>query len=92
MRLADNPALLAAADSGRPVVPCFVTDDAQSEAGWALGGAAGLWLHDSLAVLGQELLVGSGSQLVLRDGVGGTVAAVMVLAQDCGATAVYFNR
>ena len=50
LRLADNPALAAAAASLRPIVPVYVRDDAAA-GGWAPGGASRCWLHHSLASL-----------------------------------------
>ena len=41
LRLADNPALSAAADSGRPVIPLFILDDeTPSAGGWTAALAA----------------------------------------------------
>ncbi|NBB83773.1 MAG: deoxyribodipyrimidine photo-lyase, partial [Alphaproteobacteria bacterium] len=48
LRLADNPALHAAAMAGGPVVPLFVLDDEDREP-WQPGGASRWWLHHSLA-------------------------------------------
>ena len=66
LRLSDNPALLAALATGRPVVPIFVLDEA-SPGAWAPGGASRWWLHHSLAALGAELAA-RGAPLVLRRG------------------------
>jgi deoxyribodipyrimidine photo-lyase len=40
LRLADHPALRAAADEGRPVIPVFVLDEI-SDGMWRPGGAGG---------------------------------------------------
>ncbi|MBV8392270.1 MAG: deoxyribodipyrimidine photo-lyase, partial [Alphaproteobacteria bacterium] len=66
LRLSDNPALLAALGSGRPVVPVFVLDE-QTEGLRPRGDAARWWLHHSLAAL-EASLQGLGSQLILRRG------------------------
>ena len=65
LRLADNPALTAAAARG-PVVALFVLDE-ESPGIRPLGGAARWWLHHSLASL-QARLAAHGVPLVLRRG------------------------
>ncbi len=42
LRLYDNAALIAAAESGRPIIPVFVLDDAK------VVSASRWWLHHSL--------------------------------------------
>jgi len=66
LRLADNPALHAALQSARTIVPIFVLDDTAA-AQWALGAASRWWLHHSLAAL-QNALAQAGATLVLRRG------------------------
>ena len=44
LRLADNPALLAALQGGRPVVPVFIWAP-DEEKPWTPGGASKWWLH-----------------------------------------------
>ncbi len=66
LRLADNPALLAAVASGAPVLPVFVLDDA-SPGAWQAGGASRWWLHHSLTSLATDLAA-CGATLVLRRG------------------------
>jgi deoxyribodipyrimidine photo-lyase len=66
LRLSDNPALHAAMQGGRAVVPIFVLDDAAG-AEWALGAASRWWLHQSLRAL-QADLAAAGSTLMLRRG------------------------
>ncbi|CAN5204009.1 deoxyribodipyrimidine photo-lyase [soil metagenome] len=86
LRLADNAALHAAAQSGRPVIPVFVLDLDQP----AAPGAAGLWwLDKSLAALG-EALKAAGSPLILRKG--HSVEILRELAKDTGATQLFFGR
>ncbi|KAF0285173.1 deoxyribodipyrimidine photolyase [Spiribacter sp. SSL99] len=88
LRLADNPALHAAARSGRPVVPVYV--HAPDEAGaWAPGGASQWWLHHSLQALA-EALAGHGLTLIIRHG--DSLAALTELIAETGATAVHWNR
>jgi len=87
LRLADNPALHAAAASGRPVVPLYVLEEAD---GVRPIGAAGLWwLDKSLRALAADLEA-RGSKLILRRGDAGAVVAE--LAEQVGASCVLWNR
>jgi deoxyribodipyrimidine photo-lyase len=87
LRLADNPALRAAAEQG-PIIPLYVLDD-ETPGQWKLGGASRWWLHNSLKALARELERG-GSNLVLRRGAAD--ALVRAVAAETGARAVYWNR
>ena len=53
LRLADNPALRAAAEHGR-VLPVFILDD-DNAGEWARGAASRAWLHQSLSSLDRSL-------------------------------------
>ena len=88
LRLADNPALAAAAKSGRPVLPLYILDE-ETPGAWAPGGAARWWLHHSLQALGDSL-ARLGAPLVLMRG----RAEVILprLAKRLGACAVVWNR
>jgi deoxyribodipyrimidine photo-lyase len=66
LRLADNPALILAAQSGRPLICLYILDD-ETPARWRLGGAARWWLHHSLASLDKSL-ARHGGHLLLRRG------------------------
>ncbi|SDG37005.1 cryptochrome/photolyase family protein [Roseospirillum parvum] len=90
LRLADNPALLAAAQAG-PVVPVYILEepDGDGQGPRPLGGAARWWLHGSLAALG-EALAARGSRLILARGPAAEV--IPRLAAACGAQAVHWNR
>lgn len=57
LRVADNPALLAAVASERPIVAAFVLDD-ETPGPWSHGGAGRWWLHHSLAALARDLAAG----------------------------------
>jgi deoxyribodipyrimidine photo-lyase len=87
LRLADNPALTAAAARGA-VIPVFVWAP-EEEGSWAPGAASRWWLHHSLVALehalGQHRL-----QLVIRRGPTG--AALAGLMAETGAEAVFWNR
>ena len=93
MRLEDNPALSAAAATGRPVVPLFILPTHAEEGGWPLTGAVRYWQHHTLIHL-QHALASLGSALVVRDarsvGERGTAAQLMHLADACGASELYF--
>ncbi|MEH3106080.1 MAG: deoxyribodipyrimidine photo-lyase [Sphingomonas fennica] len=65
LRLADQPALAAAASTG-PVVALYVLDD-ETPGDWRIGGAQRWWLHHSLAALADALAEG-GVRLILRRG------------------------
>lgn len=86
LRLADNAALRAAVDSGRPVVPLFVLD---MERPRAPGGAALWWLERSLKALAADL-ERAGSPLVLRRGP--VVETLRAVAAEAGADALHFGR
>ncbi|HEY9058285.1 MAG TPA: deoxyribodipyrimidine photo-lyase, partial [Aurantimonas sp.] len=88
LRLDDNPALAAAAETGRPVVPLFVLDET-SDGIRALGGAHQWWLHHSLDAFARSLR-GKGSRLTLRRGA--AKGEVLDIIAAVGATALYFNR
>jgi deoxyribodipyrimidine photo-lyase len=96
MRLADNPALSAAAATRRPVIPLWVLAPDDEEGGWPLVGAARYWQHHALNNL-QHSLASMGSGLVLRDGRAagaeagqGTLLTLLMLCQETGATDVYW--
>lgn len=86
LRLADNPALAAAAARGGAVLPVYILNE---EGPWAPGGAARWWLHHSLAALDQALRK-LGAPLCLRRGRAEDV--LPRLAREAGAGAVYWNR
>jgi len=87
-RLADNPALSAAVQTGAPVLPLYVLDD-ETPGPWKMGGASRWWLHESLQELSRSLLEIGGS-LVLRQGDARTVLAA--LADKVDAQGVFWNR
>lgn len=87
LRLADQPALHAAAARG-PVIPVYVLDDATA-GDHRLGGAARWWLHGSLAALGAEL-ASRGSRLILRRG--DVAQALAGVAKAAGAKTVHALR
>jgi len=52
LRIADNPALNAAAESGKNVIALYILED---HFNWSVQGAAKWWLHHSLTALKEEL-------------------------------------
>jgi deoxyribodipyrimidine photo-lyase len=92
LRLADNPALLAAARHQHLIALYIHTtgDDAeQDEAHAAPGAAARWWLHHSLHALDSALRA-LGSRLVLVQGC--AEETLLRVSQASGANAVYWNR
>ncbi|NIO12769.1 MAG: deoxyribodipyrimidine photo-lyase [Xanthomonadales bacterium] len=83
LRLHDNLALHAAADTGRPVVPVYVSDDLDA------GGASRWWLHHSLCGL-DTALQEHGAGLVVRAGKPEQLLPGIV--ESTGAESVFFAR
>jgi deoxyribodipyrimidine photo-lyase len=88
LRVADNPALLAAVERGTPVVVLYLHDEV-SQGIRPLGGATRWWLHGSLSALADELDT-RGTQLLLRSGAAETELPRLV--RETGADAVFWNR
>lgn len=85
LRIKDNPALLAAHRTGRPIIPLYILDD-ESSGEWKLGAASRWWLHESLKSL-NELL---DDTLCLQIGSAQNVLSKFVRELEAGA--VYWNR
>ena len=85
LRLADNPALAAAAETGRAIIACYVLDEAAPDE-QAPGGAALWWLHHSLSALADELS-DRGVRLILRRGP--AISKIADLAAETRARSVY---
>ena len=88
LRLSDNPALEAAVARGGPVVAAWVHAPGE-EGDSAPGAAARVFLHDALQSFA-ESLEARGSRLVLRRAP--TIKALIDLARETGADAVYANK
>ncbi|MET0545713.1 MAG: deoxyribodipyrimidine photo-lyase [Caulobacterales bacterium] len=88
LRLADNPALCAAIDTGRPVTALYILDET-TNGHWALGAASKWWLHHSLQSFAASLAK-LNIQLVLRRGDPAKLAPA--LAAESGAARVFWNR
>lgn len=87
LRLQDNPALQAALESGRPIVPVFCYSST-SEGIWPLGEASRWWLHHALLDLKQQITDLGNQLLILPEA---PVEALPRLAQILGAEAVLCN-
>lgn len=87
LRLADNPALAAAAKAGA-VIPLFILDD-ETPGRWKIGGAARWWLHESLAALSADLEK-RGLRLILRRGHAAEI--IDDLVRETGAQEIAWNR
>jgi len=85
LRLADNPALDAAARQRIPILPIFIFDD-QNAKEWKPGAASRWWLHASLDKLNASL---QGNLRFFR-GDAGTILHDLV--RDCDVQGVYWNR
>ncbi|MBN2243004.1 MAG: deoxyribodipyrimidine photo-lyase [Acidobacteria bacterium] len=88
LRLSDNPALDAAAESGFDIIPVFIWAP-EEDGGWPPGSASRWWLHQSLQSLDNDLKR-RGSGLVLRRGPSGR--ALRSLVRESGARKVFWNR
>jgi deoxyribodipyrimidine photo-lyase len=84
LRLADQPAVRAAAAAG-PVLPVYVLDD-ESPGLRPMGAASRWWLHHSLAALDASLRQMGGGLLVLK---GPSAAVLKRLAAETGAGTVH---
>ena len=84
LRLADNPALTAAAQDGA-VIPVYILDDYHA-GDHKMGGASRWWLHHSLHALNDSL---DGKLVVLR---GDPATHLAALAAVSGAVSVHWNR
>ncbi len=88
LRLADQPALAAAAEAG-PVVPVYILDDETAPARYRIGAAQRWWLHHSLTSLDASLRE-KGSRLILLRGRADRVLAELMA--ETGAAVIHANR
>jgi deoxyribodipyrimidine photo-lyase len=86
LRIADHPALAAAARAGAPLLCLYVLDEEDAR---PLGGASRWWLAGSLRAHDHDLQK-KGNRLVLRRGA--AMRIVPALAAEIGARAVHWNR
>jgi deoxyribodipyrimidine photo-lyase len=88
LRLADNPALQAAAATGAPVLPVYILDD-DAPGGWKPGGASRWWLHHSLSSLAHDIDQ-LGGRLLFQQGP--AQSCLDAIIEKSGAEAVFWNR
>ena len=85
LRLSDHPALHAACETGRPVIPVFIRDEAVD----ALGAAPKFRLGLGIEHLAKTY-ADAGSALICRSGP--ALDVLQALIRETGATAVYWSR
>ncbi len=88
LRLDDNPALQAAAESGHRLICLYILDDAAAGR-WQAGGASRWWLHHSLAALRDDLAGHGGELLLMR---GDSVAILEQLTTRYRVAELHWNR
>ena len=86
LRIEDNPALYEAVKEGR-IIPVFIWSPEEED--MSPGAATRWWLHHSIKSL-TESLEKLGTTLALRTGA--SIKNLEKLAEDTGATGVYWNR
>ncbi|MDQ1153246.1 deoxyribodipyrimidine photo-lyase [Brevundimonas sp. SORGH_AS_0993] len=86
LRLQDNPALDAAAATGKPILPLFILDRHGPD---DLGAAGRWWLDKSLYALDGSIQV-CGGRLIVREGA--EEAELRRVIQETGARQVFMNR
>lgn len=89
LRLRDNAALSAAAESGDAVIPLYILDD-ESAGRWKMGGASRWWLHQSLGQLDLDLQKNGFGPLHYAIGDARKVLPAFMAEHD--AAQVYWNR
>lgn len=82
LRLADNPALYAAAERGK-VIPVYIFENTPADEN--IGGASKWWLHHSIRSLQRDL-----PDLVLLSG--DPLECLKRMIDETGASGVYWNR
>ena len=88
LRLADNPALFDAIDTGAPLILLYILEGGVAEQR-GLGGAAKWWLDKSLRAL-QADIQSRGGKLIMRRG--DPQQVLKGLMEDTGADTVFWTR
>lgn len=89
LRLADNPALVAACANANTIIPVFIWAP-EEEAPWQPGAASRWWLHHALADLQTELAQHN-VQLIIQQS-SNSLNALQAIIKETQADAVYWNR
>ena len=87
LRLTDNAALTAAAQTGQPLICVYILDE-DDNTPWAPGRASRWWLQESLKSLGVSLQQHN-LQLVLKRG--DSVEQLKRIVNETGADSLYFS-
>lgn len=85
LRLGDHPALSAACETGRPIIPLFIYDEVFQDQGAAPRMRLGLSVESLAKDLNKK-----GQQLILRKG--DALSVLQDLIKETGASAVYWSR
>ena len=88
LRLADHPALDAALQANKEIIPVFIWDEEEG-GNWSPGAASRWWLHHSLASLGSSIAKLGGSLILAR---GKSAQVLPGLAQAHQADQVFYGR
>ena len=86
LRLADNPALHAGVQSGKPLILLYINE---VNKGRDLGAASKVWLHHSLTSL-STTIADKGGQLILRRGHAAYILDELIA--ETGADEIHWNR
>ncbi|MEL6946368.1 MAG: deoxyribodipyrimidine photo-lyase [Pseudomonadota bacterium] len=88
LRLHDNPALVSAVETGKPLLCIYILDEVSPDVR-PMGSAQKWWLHHSLMSL-MKYLNQLGSELILFRGP--AVEVVESIRESTGADAIFWNR
>jgi deoxyribodipyrimidine photo-lyase len=88
LRIADHPALHAAVETGKPVIPVYIFDE-DSPGIRPMGGASKWWLHHALSELSNALAALGAPLLIARGPAAGIINDIIRLSD---ADAVFWNR
>jgi len=89
LRLADNPALVAAIQQGYDIIPVYIHAP-NEEGSWQMGAASRCWLHHSLLALQQQLLTRHSQLFCVRSE--NSLHSLQQLIRETQASAVFWNR
>jgi deoxyribodipyrimidine photo-lyase len=89
LRLADNPALMAAIQQGYDIIPVYIHAP-NEEGSWQIGAASRCWLHHSLLALQQQLRTRQSQLFCVRSD--NSLHTLQQLIHDTQASAVFWNR
>ncbi len=85
LRLADNPALSSAIQTGCPIIPIYILDD-KNAGSWKMGAASRAWLYHSLTALNKSL----NNRLQIFSGDAAEILPALV--KETSATKIFWNR